>query len=91
MKDTFALPTAKEQGDIASKLKVTVKDNELCPRYLAKMLTGVRIAPSDELIKRRLRLVGLRPINNIVDITNYVMMAYGQPLHTFDADMVKGH
>ena len=90
MKDTFVLPESKEQGDIAHKLKVTVKDEELCPRYLAKMLTGVHIAPSDELIKRRLRLVGLRPINNIVDITNYVLFDIGQPMHAFDYNYIKG-
>ncbi|MCR4726689.1 MAG: phenylalanine--tRNA ligase subunit beta [Clostridia bacterium] len=91
LKDTFALPAIKEEGDISSDLSVEVKDAELCPRYLAKMLSGVKIAPSDEIIKRRLRLVGLRPINNIVDITNYVLFDIGQPMHAFDYSLVKGN
>ena len=90
MKDTFALPEIKEEGDITGALSVDVKDSELCPRYLAKMLDGVKIAPSDELIKRRLRLMGLRPINNIVDITNYVLFDIGQPMHAFDYNDIAG-
>jgi len=90
LKDTFSLPTISESGDIQSELKVDVQDGELCPRYLAKMLDHVKIAPSDELIKRRLRLVGLRPINNIVDITNYILFDIGQPMHAFDYKDIKG-
>ena len=90
MKDTFALPQVKEEGNIESSLSVTVKDEELCPRYLAKMLSDVKIGPSDELIKRRLRLMGLRPINNIVDITNYVLFDIGQPMHAFDYKDIAG-
>ena len=90
MKDTFALPEVKEKGEIADSLKVRVLDEELCPRYLAKMLSEVNIAPSDELIKRRLRLVGLRPINNIVDITNYILFDIGQPMHAFDYKFIQG-
>ena len=90
MKDTFTLPEIVETGDIAPALKVEVRDDELCPRYLAKMLSGVKIAPSDELIKRRLRLMGLRPINNIVDITNYILFDIGQPMHAFDYKDIKG-
>ena len=90
MKDTFELPTYKECGIITDSLQVRVLDEELCPRYLAKMLSNVRIAPSDELIKRRLRLVGLRPINNIVDITNYILFDIGQPMHAFDYRYIQG-
>ena len=90
LKDTFALPSFAEKGSIASSLTVEVNDAELCPRYLAKMLDNVTIAPSDELIKRRLRLVGLRPINNIVDITNYILFDIGQPMHAFDYREIKG-
>ena len=90
MKDTFTLPEINEVGEIAPALKVEVKDDELCPRYLAKMLRDVKIAPSDELIKRRLRLMGLRPINNIVDITNYILFDIGQPMHAFDYKDIKG-
>ena len=90
MKDTFSLPMIEEKGQINDSLKVSVLDEELCPRYLAKMLKDVRIAPSDELIKRRLRLVGLRPINNIVDITNYILFDIGQPMHAFDYRFIQG-
>ncbi|HCU56104.1 MAG TPA: phenylalanine--tRNA ligase subunit beta [Clostridiales bacterium] len=90
MKDTFALPAMQEKGKIDASLSVEVRDTELCPRYLAKMLDNVVIAPSDELIKRRLRLVGLRPINNIVDITNYILFDIGQPMHAFDYNYIKG-
>ncbi len=90
LKDTFRLPEIQEKGKIEDDLSVSVLDDELCPRYLAKMMDGVRIAPSDETIKRRLRLVGLRPINNVVDITNYVLFDIGQPMHAFDYSLVKG-
>ena len=90
MKDTFRLPQFEEEGVIDPKLSVEVNDEELCPRYLAKMLKGVKIAPSDESIKRRLRLMGLRPINNIVDITNYVLFDIGQPMHAFDYKDITG-
>lgn len=90
LKETFLLPENSESGEITDALSVEVRDEELCPRYLAKMLRGVKIAPSDELIKRRLRLVGLRPINNIVDITNYILFDIGQPMHAFDYRDIKG-
>ena len=72
-------------------IRVTVKNNEACPRYAAVSLKNCKVAESPEWLKTRLTTIGLRPINNIVDITNYIMMAYGQPLHCFDADMVKDH
>ncbi len=71
-------------------IQVRVEQPTACPRYAAVSLTGCDIKESPEWLKRRLTAVGLRPINNVVDITNYVMMAYGQPLHCFDADMVEG-
>ena len=71
-------------------IKVTVENAEACPRYAAVSLRNCEVKESPEWLKTRLTTIGLRPINNIVDITNYVMMAYGQPLHCFDADMVKG-
>ncbi len=71
-------------------IKVTVVNEEACPRYAAVSLKNCEVKESPEWLKTRLTTIGLRPINNIVDITNYVMMAYGQPLHCFDADMVKG-
>ena len=71
-------------------IKVSVENAEACPRYAAVSLKNCEVKESPEWLKTRLTTIGLRPINNIVDITNYVMMAYGQPLHCFDADMVKG-
>ena len=72
-------------------IRVTVENNEACPRYAAVSLKNCKVGESPEWLKTRLTTIGLRPINNIVDITNYIMMAYGQPLHCFDADMVKDH
>ncbi|MBR1463149.1 MAG: phenylalanine--tRNA ligase subunit beta [Prevotella sp.] len=71
-------------------IDVEIENQEACKRYACVSITGCEVKESPEWLKNKLNTVGLRPINNIVDITNYVMMAYGQPLHTFDADMVKG-
>ena len=77
-------------GRLDELLKVEVPAEELCPRYTARMVRNVRIAPSPKWMRERLRAMGVRPINNIVDITNYVMMEYGQPMHAFDYRYVKG-
>ena len=88
---TFAEPTVTAgHGDIHEKLSVEIKDAELCPRYTARMVKNIKIAPSPKWMRRRLRASGVRPINNIVDITNYVMLEYGQPMHAFDYRYVKG-
>jgi len=76
--------------DVAGKAAVEVQDSILCPRYIARVLTGAKIAPAPDWMQHRLELAGVRPINNIVDITNYVMLETGQPLHAFDHSLVAG-
>ena len=80
-----------EEGDISRELSVTVKEPDLCVRYAAKMIKDVKIEPSPQWMRERLRASGVRPINNIVDITNYVMLEYGQPMHAFDSRYVSGN
>lgn len=76
-------------SNIASKLEVKVEDKDLCPRYLAIKIDDIEIKDSPDWLKKRLVAVGQRPINNIVDLTNYVMLEIGQPLHAFSADKIK--
>ena len=86
-------PTVKELGDgdkIDNYLSVKISDSDLCFRYAAKVVKNVKIAPSPLWLRMRLRAAGVRPINNIVDITNYVMLEYGQPMHAFDYSMLDG-
>ena len=78
------------QGDLMELLDVETPAADLCPRYTARMVRNVKIAPSPKWMRERLRAMGVRPINNIVDITNYVMLEYGQPMHAFDYRYVKG-
>ena len=77
-------------GSIAELVDIDIEDGDLCPRYTARMVRNVKIAPSPKWMRERLRSMGVRPINNIVDITNYVMLEYGQPMHAFDYRYVKG-
>ena len=72
-------------------IDVEIENTEACKRYACVSVTGCEVKESPEWLQDKLKVIGLRPINNIVDITNYVMMAYGQPMHCFDADMVKGN
>ena len=75
-------------GNIADMVKIVVEEPELCPRYTARMVKNVKIAPSPAWMRERIRNAGMRPINNVVDITNYVMLEYGQPMHAFDFSCV---
>lgn len=79
---------ATGDGNIADMAKIIIEDAELCPRYTARMVKNVKIAPSPEWMRERIRNAGMRPINNVVDITNYVMLEYGQPMHAFDFSCV---
>ncbi|HEU5345272.1 MAG TPA: phenylalanine--tRNA ligase subunit beta [Ktedonobacterales bacterium] len=82
----------KERGTAASKLmKLEVRDPEMCPRYSARVVKGIKIGPSPQWMADRLTAAGMRPINNVVDVTNYVMLELGQPLHAFDYDKVADH
>lgn len=83
---------APKEGDFATiaKIAVDVQSGEGCPRYCGRFIAGVKVGPSPLWLKKRLENVGLRAINNVVDVTNYVMMEYGQPLHAFDAKELKG-
>src|SRR6184192_3742997 len=85
-------PIVDERGKPAGEMiEVTVEDPDLCPRYTARIISGVKIGPSPEWMGRRLLAAGMRPINNVVDVTNYVMLEFGQPLHGFDYDLVRQH
>ena len=76
--------------DIESEVNIEIADPDLCYRYTASLLTGIKIGPSPQWLQEALTKAGQRPINNVVDITNYVMLEYGQPLHAFDINKVKG-
>ena len=80
----------KGEGDINDYISVEVNDS-LCKRYIARAVKDIRLAPSPAWMQKRLRAQGIRPINNIVDITNYVMVEYGQPMHAYDLDTIKNH
>lgn len=90
----FQVPKVQVTGsgdDVHNYIKVEVKDTELCPRYCARVVKNIKLAPSPKWMQRRLASVGIRPINNVVDITNYVMEEYGQPMHAYDLDTIAGH
>jgi len=89
------IKSAKVQGKIKSfknnVLKIEVQNKKDCPLYTAKIIRGVRVGPSPDWMKKRLELVGCRSVNNIVDITNYILFEYGEPLHAFDLDRLSGN
>ncbi len=89
----FCPPQVKETGNnenAADYIKVQVEDTKLCPRYCARVVKNVKIGPSPKWMQRALAANGIRPINNLVDITNYVMEEYGQPMHAYDLDTIAG-
>ncbi len=89
----FHPPVVTETGnseDVNDYIKVKVHNIDLCPRYCARVVKNIKIAPSPKWMQRRLSAHGIRPINNIVDITNYVMEEYGQPMHAYDLDTIAG-
>lgn len=89
----FVPPVVTETGNgenVNDYIKVSIQDTDLCTRYTARVVKNIKIAPSPEWMQRRLRAQGIRPINNIVDITNYVMEEYGQPMHAYDLDTIEG-
>jgi phenylalanyl-tRNA synthetase beta chain len=85
------IPPSTAGQAIADCARVTIEDPDLCPRYTARLIEGVTIGPSPAWLQDRIRSVGMRPISNVVDITNFVMMELGQPLHAFDFDQLAGH
>ena len=90
----FCPPVVTPTGngeDINDYLKISVEDPKLCRRYCARMVKNIKLAPAPQWMQRRLAASGIRPINNIVDITNYIMEEYGQPMHAFDYDLLAGH
>lgn len=89
----FVPPVVTETGnneDVNNYIKVSVKDQDLCSRYTARVVKNIKFAPSPKWMQERLRAHGIRPINNLVDITNYVMEEYGQPMHAYDLDTIEG-
>lgn len=90
----FVPPVVKETGnteDVNDYIKVRVENADLCSRYCARVVKNIKVGPSPKWMQRRLASVGIRPINNLVDITNYVMEEYGQPMHAYDLDTIAGH
>lgn len=90
----FVPPIIEKTGnseDVHDYLKVSVKNTALCPRFCSRVVKNIKFAPSPEWMQKRLRNSGIRPINNLVDITNFVMQEYGQPMHAYDYDTLSGH
>jgi phenylalanyl-tRNA synthetase beta chain len=82
---------SETEGDVSAEIAVRIEDAEKCPRYTARVLKGAKIGPSPEWMQKRLEAAGIRPISNVVDITNYVMLETGHPLHAFDKNLVSGN
>lgn len=92
--DELTIPTAQPAesgGPVSEATSVTIECEDVCPRYIARVINGVKVGPSPAWMQNRLATIGIAPINNIVDITNYVLMECGQPLHAFDFDKLAGN
>ena len=85
------VPATGDSDDVNNYISAEIVDDDLCSRYTARVVKDVKIAPSPAWMQKRLRSQGIRPINNLVDITNYVMLEYGQPMHAYDLDTIAGH
>lgn len=85
------MPKVRIPQSAPNKLKVSIKDFDRCPRYASRFISGVKVAPSPEWLQKKLIAAGMRPINNVVDITNYVLLELGHPLHAFDASKIEGN
>src|SRR5581483_10366268 len=81
---------AESGAPAAERIAIEIADPDLCSRYIGMVIEGVTVGPSPAWMQERLTAAGMRPINNVVDITNYVMLEYGQPLHAFDFDRIRG-
>ena len=88
----FPIESLMESGTSTREMvQLQIQAEELCPRYCGRGIRGVKVSPSPDWLKRRLESVGMKSINNVVDVTNFVMMELGQPLHAFDVRELKGH
>lgn len=85
-----AVTLCRQPGEAARMVRVVIEHAEACPRYVAKLIDNVRVGPSPQWLVRRLRAAGMRSVNNVVDVTNFVMLEIGQPLHAFDLDKLAG-
>ncbi len=90
LKSAGRLPLEQSDDPISGAIAVEIAATDACPRYAGRLVRNVTIAPSPDWMQRRLSLAGLRPINNVVDVTNYVLLQFGQPLHAFDYDLIRG-
>lgn len=91
MRDFLKLTWTESDRSLENRVDITVEDETLCPRYATRLLENVKIKPSPLWIQNRLRASGVRPINNVVDATNYVMLELGQPMHAYDYDQIRNH